>query len=348
MAPATQYEISPPPGDAVSSLSFAPSSPTRLLVSSWDKNVYLYDISGGAGTSNLINTYEHRAPVLDVCFGADDNEAFTAGMDWTVNRIDLQSGEKTVLSKHAAPVRCVSYSRSHSILISASWDCSLNIHNLNDPASTPIRVSLPGKPHALASSPTKVVVAMTGRIINIYDLNTIAELFASGSSDLKPWQQRESSLRYLTRAVACMPNDAGYATSSIEGRVAVEWFEDTAESQARKYAFKCHRQAAADGDGDIVYPVNALTFHPIHGTFASGGGDGTAALWDAEAKRRLKQYQKFSNSVAALAFSSDGKYLAIGVCPGFETGQEDYSGAGQTAVLVRELGENEAKGKGAK
>ncbi|KAK7397959.1 mitotic spindle checkpoint protein Bub3 [Neonectria punicea] len=348
MAPATQYELSPPPGDAVSSISFAPSSGTKLLVSSWDKKVYCYDIAGGAGEMNLVNTYEHRAPVLDVCFGADDNEAFTAGMDWAVNRIDLESGEKTQLSKHAAPVRCVAYSRSHSILVSASWDCSLNLHNLKDPSSTPIRVALPGKPHALAASPTKVVVAMTGRVINIYDLNTIAELFASGSTELKPWQQRESSLRYLTRAVACMPNDAGYATSSIEGRVAVEWFEDTAESQARKYAFKCHRQAATDGDGDIVYPVNALAFHPVHGTFASGGGDGTAALWDAEAKRRLKQYQKFPNSVAALAFSSDGKYLAVGVCPGFETGQEDYNGEGQTSVLIRELGDNEAKGKGAK
>lgn len=145
-----------------------------------------------------------------------------------------------------------------------------------------------------------------------------------------------------------MPNDAGYATSSIEGRVAVEWFEDTAESQARRYAFKCHRQPAPDGDGDIVYPVNALAFHPVHGTFASGGGDGTVALWDAEAKRRLKQYQKSPNNVATLAFSNDGKYLAIGVCPGFETGQSDYTGAGATTVIIRELSENEAKGKGAK
>ncbi|KAF7560535.1 hypothetical protein G7046_g3624 [Stylonectria norvegica] len=348
MAPATQYELSPPPGDAVSSISFAPTSGTKLLVSSWDKKVYYYDLASDAGETNLINTYEHKAPVLDACFGANDNEAFTAGVDWTVNRIDLESGEKTVLSKHAAPVRCVAYSVAHSILISASWDCSLNLHNLKDPSSTPIRVPLPGKPHALSTSPSKIVVAMTGRIINIYDFDTIVGLFSSGSTELKPWQQRESSLRYLTRAVACMPNDAGYATSSIEGRVAVEWFEDTAESQARKYAFKCHRQAAPDGDGDIVYPVNALAFHPVHGTFASGGGDGTVALWDAEAKRRLKQYQKFSNSVAALAFSSDGKYLAIGACPGFETGQEDYDGAGHTSVLIRELGENEARGKGAK
>ncbi len=165
----------------------------------------------------------------------------------------------------------------------------------------------------MATSPSKVVIAMTARLVHIYDLPAVAALFTSqangyAASELKPWQQRESSLKFLTRAVACMPNDAGYATSSIEGRVAVEWFEDSVESQARKYAFKCHRQAAPEeeGGGDVVYPVNALSFHPKYGTFASGGGDGTVALWDAEAKRRLKQYQKMHNSVWALAFSHDG------------------------------------------
>lgn len=222
-----------------------------------------------------------------------------------------------------------------------------------DPSQPPLEVVLPGKPHAMAASPSKVVVAMVARLVHIYDLPAVAALFASSSPDasaLKPWQQRESSLKFLTRAVACMPNDAGYATSSIEGRVAVEWFEDSAESQARKYAFKCHRQTASDeeGGGDIVYPVNGLAFHPRFGTFVSGGGDGTVALWDAEAKRRMKQYQKFPNSVMALAFSRDGKYLAIGTAPGFTTDMDDYNGEGRTQLFIRELGETEAKGKGPK
>lgn len=193
---------------------------------------------------------------------------------------------------------------------------------------------------------------MANRLLYIFQLPSILTLDsqANGSAtELKPWQQRESSLKFMTRAVACMPNDDGYATSSIEGRVAVEWFDPSPDSQARKYAFKCHRQPAPENDGtDIVYPVNALAFHPSFGTFASGGGDGVVALWDATAKRRIRQYQKYPNSVAALAFSSDGKYLAVGVCPGFETGQEDYSGEGQTKVYIRELSETEAKGKGAK
>lgn len=153
----------------------------------------------------------------------------------------------------------------------------------------------------------------------------------------------------MTRAVACMPNDAGYASSSIEGRVAVEWFDPSPESQARKYAFKCHRQPSPDGDGtDFVYPVNALAFHPVHGSFASGGGDGVVALWDAVAKRRIRQYQNYNLSISALAFSSDGRYLAVAVCPVFENGQEDYTGEGQTKLYIRELSDSDAKGKGAK
>lgn len=260
------------------------------------------------------------------------------------------------MSEHDQPVRCVVYSPAHQLLVSASWDSTLHFHTITTdaPATVVVTVPLPGKPHAMAASPTKVVVTMTARLVSIYDLPTVAQQLLAGETGpdaIKPWQQRESSLKFLTRAVACMPNDAGYATSSIEGRVAVEWFEDSAESQARKYAFKCHRQAAPEeeGGGDVVFPVNSLTFHPVYGkTFASGGGDGTVALWDAEAKRRMKQYQNFGNSVASLSFSRNGKYVAVGVCPGFETGQEDYSGQGQTKVVIRELSETEAKGKGAK
>lgn len=30
--------------------------------------------------------FEHRAPVLDVCFGEGEEEAFSAGLDWDVRR----------------------------------------------------------------------------------------------------------------------------------------------------------------------------------------------------------------------------------------------------------------------
>ena len=204
----------------------------------------------------------------------------------------------------------------------------------------------------MSMSDSKLVVAMASRALHIYDLKGLS-LLASQSSqpapnelEIEPWQKRESSLKFMTRAVACMPKDEGYASSSIEGRVAVEWFDPSDESQARKYAFKCHRTQGQDGV-DVVYPVNALAFHPIHGTFASGGGDGVVALWDAVAKRRIRQYQRYQTSISTLDFSNDGKYLAVGISPGFEDGQEDIS-PGVVKLYIRELSESEAKSKGAK
>jgi hypothetical protein len=55
---------------------------------------------------------------------------------------------------------------------------------------------------------------------------------------------------------------AGWASGSIEGRIAVEYFD--AELESRKYAFRCHRQTV---DGvDCVYPINALAYHPMYVT----------------------------------------------------------------------------------
>lgn len=85
----------------------------------------------------------------------------------------------------------------------------------------------------------------------------------------QPEQTRESSLKYQTRCIRCYPNGTGYALGSIEGRVAMEYFDNSEQVQAKKYAFKCHRRSEAGRD--VVFPVNAIAFHPIFGTFATGG-----------------------------------------------------------------------------
>ena len=58
------------------------------------------------------------------------------------------------------------------------------------------------------------------------------------------------------------PWDIGYATASVEGRIAVEYFDASPEVQDKKYAFKCHRQTI--DDVDHVWPVNSLAFHPMY------------------------------------------------------------------------------------
>ena len=368
----TQHDLDSPPTDAISSLQFSPSG-SKLLVGAWDRTLSVYVRSeGGATPFTLQKRIECRAPVLDVCWGKDESIVYCVGLDHDVRRVNLDNSEneQAVLSTHEQASNKIAYSKEHDLLLSTGWDGVLHAHNIaNAEGRSYVRIRLAAKPFALDLTSQRALVAMAERKMSVYDLralkmlteqtadittDTATDLGEVSVHDVVPWQTRESNLKFMTRAVATMPDGTGFATSSIEGRVAVEWFE--AEKAANTYAFKCHRQTAtqADEDGaeqevDIVYPVNALAFNPTHGTFATGGGDGVIAFWDAQTKRRIRQYQKQASSVAALDFSSDGRYLAIGVSPGFEDGtEEEETDQSQVKIVVRELSENEAKGKATK
>lgn len=81
-----QYEVQDLPTDAISALRFSPHPGShKFVVASWDKHAYLYEVSDNKQCT-LLNKFEHRAPVLDVCFGKDDQEIYTACLDWDVRR----------------------------------------------------------------------------------------------------------------------------------------------------------------------------------------------------------------------------------------------------------------------
>ena len=190
----------------------------------------------------------------------------------------------------------------------------------------------------------RLVVALGSRLFHIFDVRKMGT----------PEQTRESSLKFLTRALACMSDSqgahsastqlfflqtifSGYATASVEGRIAVEYFDASPAVQEKKYAFKCHRQTI--DDVDHVWPVNALAFHPTYNTFASGGSDATVSIWDHKVKKRLRQYPRYTAPVAALAFSADGTRLAIGASYTWDEGEEGARTTEPPALFVREPGE---------
>jgi len=55
-----------------------------------------------------------------------------------------------------------------------------------------------------------------------------------------------------------------------------EYF-DSSDPSGKKYAFKCHRKTV--NGVEEIFPVNALAFHPEHGTFATGA---ILGQWAAE------------------------------------------------------------------
>ena len=61
----------------------------------------------------------------------------------------------------------------------------------------------------------------------------------------------------------------------------------------------------------LFIPSTRVAFHPVHGTFATGGGDGYVNFWDGDAKKRLFQSPRYPTSISALAFSPCGSLLAV-------------------------------------
>lgn len=310
-------------GEPISSLSFYPdSSSTRrayhLLVGSWDKFVRVYDLSNcaaGADGARTLQSFEHPAAVLDVTW-INESLAASACLDRRVRLLNTENGQSVILGKHDQGVSRIRYDPHSKLLFSGSWDATLKIWDPDRGADASLchTIALPGKVFAMdvspqtPSTPPRLVVAMSERSMSIFNTNQLLEAVNGHQASWEPEQRRESSLKFMLRDVRCMPDGEGYVTSSVEGRVAVEFFRMDAQAQANKYAFKCHRKEV---DGiDVVYPIHAIAFHPTYGTFATCGGDAHCALWDPRAKKRIRQYVLLS-SVSTAAFSADGSVLVI-------------------------------------
>ncbi|GAA5943336.1 WD40 repeat domain-containing protein [Sporobolomyces koalae] len=328
--------------DSISSLAFHPTDPDLLLVASWDQHVYLTNLQNPSALRKLAV----RGAILDVCWAPDSaTVAYVAGLGNEVRSVDFETQESQLITKHDQPVKCVEYCPQLNAVVSASWDSTLKVTRIDpttrNPSPSPLVLPLPDKAYSLSISPSKLVVAMGQRHVYIYDLETIKTALEQNTNgaDVSVWSKRESNLKFMTRALACMPDDTGYAMTSIEGRVAVEFFDPEPAKQAKKYAFKCHRQVI---DGvDTVYPVQGLAFNPIHGTFSTGGGDATVSLWDPFAKKRLRQFPKYPAPISDLAFSCDGNRLAIAFSIEDEGGNNVAPGqtAGGNGVWIRECGD---------
>ena len=345
--PTQGMELASPPDDGVTAVNFAKSQKSQdyLLVSSWDCMVRVYSV----GSNTLRYSYDHGAPALDCCFIENDTQVVSAGLDKTIQKYALSgeasgSGSAQVIGTHDEAANCVVYVEEDDLLVSGSWDKTVRAwdHRTSSSSSSsgggaqapkPVhKLPMPGKVFSMDSHGHRLVVAMAQRKIHIYDTRKLDPKHAE--------IETETLLKYQTRSVRCFPNGMGYAVASIEGRVSMEYFSQDAEQQQKKYAFKCHRRVT---DGvEYVYPVNALAFHPIHGTFATGGCDGVVNTWDGENKKRLYQYSRYQTSIADLSFNSQGTKLAVAASYTFEQGEKDHP---LDAIFIRDIHENEVKPK---
>lgn len=325
-----EFRLHSPPSDGISNVTFTSANGSNLLLaSSWDDHVRLYD----AGSNLLRFKYSEGSPVLDCAF-VSGVSAYSCTLAGTLSTYDFNRQSKTSIGKHDDAIKCVRSSESTGTVVTGSWDktCKIWDARTNECIGTHAQ---PDKVYAMDVCENNLVVCTAGRHVWIWDLRYME----------RPAQRRESNLKFQTRTVACFPSGTGYVMGSIEGRVAVEYFDPSAASQANKFAFKCHRDKTAQGE--TIYPVNAIAFHPTSNMFTTGGSEGIVNMWDPARKKRVCQIRplqgtpspvdkllRYDTGISSLSFNHDGSLLAIGVSYGYERGEEPHA---PDSIVIRSL-----------
>ncbi|KAL0334463.1 UNVERIFIED_CONTAM: protein RAE1 [Sesamum angustifolium] len=210
------------------------------------------------------------------------------------------------VAMHDAPVKELAWIPEMNLLVTGSLDKTLRYWDLRQQNPTWVQ-QLPERCYALTVRHPLMVVGTADRNLVVFNLqNPQAE-----------FKRVVSPLKYQTRCLAAFPDQQGFLVGSIEGRVGVHHLDDSQSS--KNFTFKCHR------DGNDIYSVNSLNFHPIHHTFATAGSDGAFNFWDKDSKQRLKAMQRCNQPIPCSTFNNDGSIFAYAVCYDWSKGAENHN-----------------------
>jgi len=304
--------------ETVSCISWAPGK-DLLIAGSWDSSVYLYDIPEQASRVNK----ELAAPILCAQFYPDGTKVFAGLGNNKAVFWDVTSDVVHPFAEHDAPIKALHFHDGLGFTATAGWDSKLKFWD-NTSGSLVHSIDLTERAYAMDVSSNALVLADAGGQINVMDLRVPSR-----------WLDvYDSPLKFQMRAVKIFPDEAGYLVSSIEGRVAVRYFQD----ETQNFAFKCHRKKPQ------VYSVNALSFHKPYGTFATAGSDGAFNTWDLEAKWRVKAFPSLGAPITAAEFNDDGTYFCYATGYDWSHGVDDSAPRGAT-LYCHEVADSEVKRK---
>ena len=142
-----------------------------------------------------------------------------AGISKTKRQIILASTTRrshrlsTLILLVSIPGFFVPWSINNSILadalISGSFDRTIRIWDPRSSTPGTATHTLPERVYQMDVTGTMVVVGLAGRLFHIYDVRKIKE-------GEEPLQRRESSMKFMTRAVACMSDGKGKLVTLYE------------------------------------------------------------------------------------------------------------------------------------
>ncbi|KAL9714273.1 RNA export factor gle2 [Leucoagaricus gongylophorus] len=327
-------EITEPPPDSISSLSFS-SQADYLAVGSWDNSVRIYEV-GTQGQTQGKAMYQHQGPVLSTCWNKDGTKIFSGGADNAGRMFDVTTGQATQVAQHDAPIKVVKWIEAPQmgILATGSWDKTIKYWDLRSqsPVAT---VQLPERCYTFDVQYPVLVVGTAERHIQIFNLN----------NPTTPYKTMTSPLKWQTRVVSCFTasQNNGFAVGSVEGRVAIQYVEES--DSTNNFSFKCHRRDSNPNTKDqaLVYAVNDISFHPVHGTFSTSGSDGTIHFWDKDARTRLKSFEAAPASISCSTFNRTGSIFAYAVSYDWSKGHSGMTPGLPNKVMLHACKDEEVR-----
>ncbi|ORX40809.1 WD40-repeat-containing domain protein [Kockovaella imperatae] len=283
-----------PPPDSISRIKFSPTS-NLLAVASWDNAVRLYQVDQ-QGQSMMQGKLSHNAPVLDVTWTENGSHLCAAGCDNMATLYDAQTGTPQQVAQHDAPIKCVEFvnAKGTNVLATAGWDNKLKYWDIRQGQTPAMTIDLGDRAYSMDATKELMVVATANRRLKIIYPDERPEMI---------FKDVESPLKWQTRVVSCFPTGHTYAVGSIEGRVAIQYPKEIDDK--KNYSFKCHRydipsgsmpgtpavfNTATSQNSQNVFAVNTITFHKVHGTFCTGGSDGSITFWDGIGRTKVKAF----------------------------------------------------------
>lgn len=320
---ANDIVIQNPADDSISDIAFSPQQDFMFSVASWDGKVRVWDVQNGVPQGR--SQYDHAGPVLTTRWSTDGSKVASGGCDNAVKLFDVVSSQAQQIGSHDAPVKSLRFVNcgptNQECLVTGSWDKTIKYWDMRQPQ--PIStIMMPERVYTMDSKQQLLVVGTAERHIAVINLNNPTTIFKTTQSPLK-WQ---------TRVVSCYNEGDGYAVGSIEGRCAIRYVDDELQKK-NGFSFKCHRQtnpnrtAGSTGQSQ-VYPVNSIAFHPIYGTFATAGGDGSFHFWDKNHRHRLRGFPSMQASIPVINFNRNGSVFAYALSydwhEGYTGNRPDY------------------------
>jgi len=319
--------------DSISAIAFSPQA-DFLAVASWSNEVRMYEISNGQSQGKA--AYQHEQPVLCVCWNKDGSKVLSGGADKTVRMFDVTTGQTSQVAQHDQPIRCVKWvdapQPAGGILATGSWDRTVKYWDLRTP--NPVAsYTLPERCYTMDVSYPYLVVGTAERYIHVINMNNPTTLYREITNPLK-WQ---------TRVVSCFPDAKGVAIGGIEGRVAIQYFEE--KDSNSNFAFRCHRKdpPANSKENTQVYAVNDIIFNQQHGTFATAGSDGTMTFWDKDSRTRLKSFEAAPGPIVSTAFNRLGTIYAYAVSYDWSKGHAGMAPGHPNKVMLHAVKEEEVR-----